>query len=336
MNEMLLRGCMLKNSGYVMGLVVYTGRETRIQMNAAKTPLKVGAFRSGGGARGYAVAWGAGEGGSVGGQAQRLVVVAGGAAGVRWCSWPCSASSARHLAHALALTPPLAPCAPGPAPPQARSTASSTCRSRWSSSCSWPCACSAQWPTTSGSGARGARTTTWPWTCSWRATGRTRWPRSASPSSPSGSCCPIWCPSRCSSRWRSSSSGRCARAGRRGAVGVPRVLQAGMVRRCSAGARAGCHLSPCLAVGAAAVRCWHAPPSHRTRTVATHPSTHPHTALAPVRPSCPARQGFVFINFDRDMRDPKTREWARCRNSNLNEDLGKVGGRAGWVLVRPA
>ena len=33
----------------------------------------------------------------------------------------------------------------------------------------------------------------------------------------------------------------------------------------------------------------------------------------------------MFINFDRDMRDPKTREWARCRNSNLNEDLGKVG-----------
>lgn len=37
-------------------------------------------------------------------------------------------------------------------------------------------------------------------------------------------------------------------------------------------------------------------------------------------------QGFIFINFDRDMRDPKTREWARCRNSNLNEDLGKVSG----------
>lgn len=35
-------------------------------------------------------------------------------------------------------------------------------------------------------------------------------------------------------------------------------------------------------------------------------------------------QGFVFINFDRDMRDPKTKEWARCRNSNLNEDLGKI------------
>jgi len=42
MNEMLLRGCMLKNSHYVAGLVVYTGKETRIQMNAAKTPLKVG------------------------------------------------------------------------------------------------------------------------------------------------------------------------------------------------------------------------------------------------------------------------------------------------------
>lgn len=45
MNEMLLRGCMLKNSGFITGLVVYTGKETRIQMNAAKTPLKVGASR---------------------------------------------------------------------------------------------------------------------------------------------------------------------------------------------------------------------------------------------------------------------------------------------------
>jgi phospholipid-transporting ATPase len=43
-NEMLLRGCMLKNSGCVVGLAVYTGRQTRIQMNAAKTPLKVGSF----------------------------------------------------------------------------------------------------------------------------------------------------------------------------------------------------------------------------------------------------------------------------------------------------
>lgn len=44
MNEMLLRGCMLKNSNRIIGLVVYTGKETRIQMNAAKTPLKVGSF----------------------------------------------------------------------------------------------------------------------------------------------------------------------------------------------------------------------------------------------------------------------------------------------------
>jgi len=43
MNEMLLRGCMLKNSRSVLGLVVYTGPESRIQMNAAKTPLKIGA-----------------------------------------------------------------------------------------------------------------------------------------------------------------------------------------------------------------------------------------------------------------------------------------------------
>jgi len=43
MNEMLLRGCMLKNSRYILGLVVYTGPESRIQMNAAKTPNKVGA-----------------------------------------------------------------------------------------------------------------------------------------------------------------------------------------------------------------------------------------------------------------------------------------------------
>lgn len=44
MNEVLLRGCMLKNSGSVFGMVVYTGDETRIQKNAAKTPFKVGAY----------------------------------------------------------------------------------------------------------------------------------------------------------------------------------------------------------------------------------------------------------------------------------------------------
>ena len=44
MNEMLLRGCTLKNSSRIVGLVVYTGRESRIQMNATKTPFKIGSF----------------------------------------------------------------------------------------------------------------------------------------------------------------------------------------------------------------------------------------------------------------------------------------------------
>jgi phospholipid-transporting ATPase len=35
-------------------------------------------------------------------------------------------------------------------------------------------------------------------------------------------------------------------------------------------------------------------------------------------------QGFVFINFDRSMKDRATGEAGRCRNSNLNEDLGKI------------
>jgi phospholipid-transporting ATPase len=35
-------------------------------------------------------------------------------------------------------------------------------------------------------------------------------------------------------------------------------------------------------------------------------------------------QGFVFINFDRAMKDRHSGEAARCRNSNLNEDLGKI------------
>ena len=42
MNEMLLRGCTLKNTGHILGLAVYTGNETRIQKNSAKTPNKIG------------------------------------------------------------------------------------------------------------------------------------------------------------------------------------------------------------------------------------------------------------------------------------------------------
>lgn len=41
-NEILLRGCTLKNSGCAHGVVVYTGPESRIQMNAAEPPRKVG------------------------------------------------------------------------------------------------------------------------------------------------------------------------------------------------------------------------------------------------------------------------------------------------------
>ena len=41
---MLLRGCTLKNSGKILGLVVYTGAESRIQMNAAAPPRKTGAY----------------------------------------------------------------------------------------------------------------------------------------------------------------------------------------------------------------------------------------------------------------------------------------------------
>ena len=52
----------------------------------------------------------------------------------------------------------------------------------------------------------------------------------------------------------------------------------------------------------------------------------PYMRLLSLLPFLPplTEQGFVFINFDRDMRDSRSQEWARCRNSNLNEDLGKV------------
>ena len=42
MNEVLLRGCTLKNSKAVYGVVVYTGPESRIQKNAAYPPRKLG------------------------------------------------------------------------------------------------------------------------------------------------------------------------------------------------------------------------------------------------------------------------------------------------------
>jgi phospholipid-transporting ATPase len=37
-----------------------------------------------------------------------------------------------------------------------------------------------------------------------------------------------------------------------------------------------------------------------------------------------AAQGFIYVNWDREMVDPGTGEHASARNTNLNEDLGKV------------
>ena len=44
MDELLLRGCTLKNSGSVVGAVVYAGPESRVQQNAAPPPRKLGSF----------------------------------------------------------------------------------------------------------------------------------------------------------------------------------------------------------------------------------------------------------------------------------------------------
>ncbi len=41
MKNILLRGCTLRNSEYLMGIVVYTGPESKIMMNAQKSPVKV-------------------------------------------------------------------------------------------------------------------------------------------------------------------------------------------------------------------------------------------------------------------------------------------------------
>ncbi|KAI8922692.1 hypothetical protein BC831DRAFT_506465, partial [Entophlyctis helioformis] len=39
-NSVLLRGCTLRNTGWLYGIVVYTGSETKIQLNSGETPLK--------------------------------------------------------------------------------------------------------------------------------------------------------------------------------------------------------------------------------------------------------------------------------------------------------
>lgn len=35
-------------------------------------------------------------------------------------------------------------------------------------------------------------------------------------------------------------------------------------------------------------------------------------------------QGFIYINWDKEMADPGSNDYALARNTNLNEDLGKV------------
>jgi phospholipid-translocating ATPase len=39
-NEMLLRGCALRNTAWVVGLVVFTGADTKIMLNGGDTPSK--------------------------------------------------------------------------------------------------------------------------------------------------------------------------------------------------------------------------------------------------------------------------------------------------------
>jgi len=42
--NLLLRGCMLRNTDWVLGAVVYTGKESKIQMNAVEAAQKVGSI----------------------------------------------------------------------------------------------------------------------------------------------------------------------------------------------------------------------------------------------------------------------------------------------------
>lgn len=39
-NELLLRGCAIRNTTWVIGLVVYTGADTKIMLNQGETPSK--------------------------------------------------------------------------------------------------------------------------------------------------------------------------------------------------------------------------------------------------------------------------------------------------------
>lgn len=41
MNQLLMRGCVLKNVKHIFGLVVYTGHDTKIMLNSKPAPSKV-------------------------------------------------------------------------------------------------------------------------------------------------------------------------------------------------------------------------------------------------------------------------------------------------------
>lgn len=45
-NELLLRGCALRNTAWVVGLVVFTGADTKIVLNGGDTPSKRSKVRS--------------------------------------------------------------------------------------------------------------------------------------------------------------------------------------------------------------------------------------------------------------------------------------------------
>jgi len=51
---------------------------------------------------------------------------------------------------------------------------------------------------------------------------------------------------------------------------------------------------------------------------------HDCASLRTLRGHAAGVQGFLYINYDEGMRDPATGDYARARNTNLNEDLGKV------------
>lgn len=156
MNEMLLRGCMLKNTGFVLGLVVYTGRETRIQRNAAKTPNKIGE-----GIPLLLPRW----------HIIMLIKLAPDNCCPLWflCMYLFYVQlPGDPVCKLLVFVVPLCVAAStahaesGCCALQAPSTAFSICRSALSSAFSYVCACSALWAATSGANTWAMTATTWP------------------------------------------------------------------------------------------------------------------------------------------------------------------------------